>query len=72
MMKTIFLGPYGATFSHDAYTKLAKTYGALPAVEFNYKEASTNSRILDLATSHDSYAAIAMETRAGGRPRANA
>lgn len=66
-MKTIFLGPYGATFSHDAYTKLAKTYGALPAAEFNYLEASTNSRILDLATSCDSYGAIAMETRAGGR-----
>lgn len=66
-MKTIFLGPYGATFSHDAYTKLAKTYGALPASEFNYLEATTNNKILDLATSHDSYGAIAMETRAGGR-----
>jgi prephenate dehydratase len=66
-MKTIFLGPYGATFSHDAYTKLARTYGALPATEFNYLEATTNSKILDLAVANESYATIAMETRAGGR-----
>jgi len=66
-MKTIFLGPYGATFSHDAYTKLARIYGALPTAKFNYLEAATNGKILDLAQSRDSYAAIAMETRAGGR-----
>ena len=67
-MKNItFLGPIGATFSHDAYNILAEIYGT-PAVEqTNYVAASSNGEVLRLIREHGGYGAIAMETLAEGR-----
>jgi prephenate dehydratase len=71
-MKTnvTFLGPFGATFTHDAYNWLARRYGAPAATEGedgNYIPASANQNVLDLILNHGGYGALAMETRAGGK-----
>ena len=71
-MKNItFLGPVGATFSHDAYNVLAEIYNAPKVVrgiaETNCKPASANGEILNMIAEHGGYGAIAMETLAEGR-----
>src|ERR1035437_1017019 len=71
-MKNItFLGPVGATFSHDAYTILAEIYGAPKAIiegeQANCIPASSNGEVLKLILEHGGYGAIAMETFAKGR-----
>ena len=65
--KITFLGPVGATFSHDAYNVLAKIYGAPSATEQNCIPASTNGEVLKMICAHGGYGAIAMETLAEGR-----
>lgn len=66
-----FLGPVGATFSHDAYNILAEIYNAPKVVrgikETNCLPATTNGEILGLIIKHGGYGAIAMETLAEGR-----
>lgn len=70
-MKTpiAILGPIGATFSCDAYTKLSRMFGA-PLLD-NSVEAvpvTRNSEILPTLLKHQNgYGAIAMETKAEGR-----
>lgn len=67
-MKSItFLGPVGATFSHDAYDILAEIYGAPKVDSVNCVPANTNGEIIKLIERHDGYGAIAMETLAEGR-----
>ena len=71
MKKVTFLGPVGATFSHDAYDVLAKLYGAPKAIiegeGMNCVPASWNEEVLKLVLRHGGYGAIAMETFAKGR-----
>lgn len=62
-----FLGPIGATFSHDAYNILSGIYGAPAVTAENYVEAKTNRDVLRLIEKHGGYGAIAMETLAEGR-----
>jgi prephenate dehydratase len=62
-----FLGPVGATFSHDAYNTLATMYRAPSATEQNCIPASTNGEVLKMICEHGGYGAIAMETLAEGR-----
>lgn len=67
-MKNItFLGPVGATFSHDAYDILAKIYDTPMVSETNCQVAASNGEILTLIQQHGGYGAIAMETLAEGR-----
>ncbi len=66
-MKVTFLGPYGATFSHDAYNILAEMYGAPMVDETNYQPATSNGEVLSLMLQHGGYGAVAMETLAEGR-----
>jgi prephenate dehydratase len=65
-----FLGPVGATFSHDAYSLLSEIY-LVPKPEMgadsNCIPASTNGEILGLIARHGGYGTIAMETLAEGR-----
>ena len=65
--KITFLGPIGATFSHDAYNALAGIYGAPAVTNENYVEAKNNGEVLRLIAKHGGYGAIAMETLAEGR-----
>ncbi len=65
--KITFLGPIGATFSHDAYTALAGIYGAPAVTNENYVEAKNNGEVLRLIAEHGGYGAISMETLAEGR-----
>jgi len=71
MEKITFLGPVGATFSHDAYDVLAGIYGAPKAIiegeRANCIPASSNGEVLKLILEHGGYGAIAMETLAEGR-----
>jgi prephenate dehydratase len=65
-----FLGPVGATFSHEAYTLLSEIY-PIPQLEMgansNWIPASANGEILGLIARHGGYGTIAMETLAEGR-----
>ena len=66
-----FLGPVGATFSHEAYNVLSKTYNA-PSVDTDTGDAlclptSTNREILGEICKHSGYGSIAMETVADAR-----
>jgi len=65
--KITFLGPIGATFSHDAYNALAGIYGAPAVTNENYVEAKNNGEVLRLIAKHGGCGAIAMETLAEGR-----
>lgn len=71
MQKVTFLGPIGATFSHDAYDILSEIHDAPRAMaigqDSNCVPAATNGEILRLVTGHGGYGAIAMETMAEGR-----
>jgi prephenate dehydratase len=71
MEKITFLGPVGATFSHDAYNILAKLYDAPEAIikgeSANCIPAPSNGEVLKLTLEHGGYGAIAMETLAEGR-----
>ena len=67
MKHITFLGPVGATFSHDAYDILADIYGAPNVTGMNCIPASSNGEILKLIQQHSGYGAIAMETLAEGR-----
>lgn len=60
--KVSFLGPFGTTFSHDAYTYLAHRYNAPEATSSNYIDAKENSNILPVLVKNGGYGAIAMET----------
>jgi len=68
-MKTpvTFLGPVGATFSHDAYNVMAQLYNTPNVLNADYVPATHNGEILDLIIGHGGYGSIAMETRAEGR-----
>ena len=67
-MKNItFLGPVGATFSHDAYNILAIMYKAPKVTNENCIPAASNGEILKIIGQHGGYGAIAMETLAEGR-----
>ena len=65
--KITFLGPIGATFSHDAYDMLAKTYDAPEVRIENYVPAAANTEVLELIKKHGGYGSLAMETLAEGR-----
>ncbi len=70
MNSITFLAPLGATFSHDAYEELARTYGAPGLIiepHSNYLPAPTNRDVLSMVISHGGYGAVAMETQAEGR-----
>lgn len=71
MYKITFLGPAGATFSHEAYDIMSKLFSAPHALTVgdsaNYVPASTNGEILSLISEHGGYGSIAMETQAEGR-----
>lgn len=71
MKKITFLGPIGATFSHDAYNILAEIYAAPKVItepsRTNCVPATANGEILRLIGIHNGYGAIAMETLAEGR-----
>lgn len=71
MHKVTFLGPVGATFSHDAYDILSEIHDAPRAMaigqDSNCVPAATNGEILRLVAGHGGYGAIAMETMAEGR-----
>lgn len=67
MKKITFLGPIGATFSHDAYEILARIYNTPIVSETNCQPATSNGEILKLIQQHGGYGAIAMETLAEGR-----
>jgi prephenate dehydratase len=69
MKPVTFLGPIGATFSHQAYDILATKFGAPAAViePSNCIPAPTNRDIIKLIIGHGGYGAIAMETLAEGR-----
>ncbi len=62
--RVTFLGPIGATFSHDTYNVLAKMYGAPKVTKTNYVPAGTNEEVLKLIRQHGGYGAIDMETLA--------
>jgi|GEM_PF-956184 len=62
-----FLGPIGATFSHDAYNVLTEIYGTPKVTEMNYVPATSNGEVLKLVRQYSGYGAIAMETLAEGR-----
>lgn len=64
MNKVTFLGPVGATFSHQAYDALACKYGLLPSSSSQLIPATTNKEILRMIRDHGGYGAIAMETLA--------
>jgi prephenate dehydratase len=67
-MKNItFLAPYGATFSHDAYTALSSAYNVPQVTTSNYLPAKTNGEVVSAICKHGGYGCIAMETRAEGR-----
>lgn len=61
-----FLGPYGATFSHEAYDALSKSFNAPKVTENSYRSASSNDEVLKLVIEHGGYGAIAFETLAEG------
>jgi prephenate dehydratase len=71
MNNVTFLGPAGATFSHDAYDALAQICGTPPAITEsstgNCVPAASNDEILELIIGHGGYGAIAMQTFAEGR-----
>ena len=62
-----FLGPFGATFSHEAYNWFAKHKYVPPANLENVLLAKNNNEIVSLAQQHRGYAVIAMETSANAR-----
>lgn len=67
MPKITFLGPYGATFTHDAYNVLSEAFGTPKATEADYVPAFANGEVLNIIAEHGGYGAIAMETLAGCR-----
>lgn len=69
MTSVTFLGPLGATFSHDSYVNLANTYRAPHLTEdaSNYQEANSNEEILGKIIAHGGYGCIAMQTQVAGR-----
>ena len=71
MNKITFLGPIGATFSHDAYNILANIYQAPKVINepahTNCVSASSNREVLNLIKKHGGYGTLAMETLAEGR-----
>ena len=67
MENITFLGPIGATFSHDAYDMLANIYGAPETKDRLCVPAASNSEVLQKIIGHGGYGAIAMETLAQGR-----
>jgi chorismate mutase/prephenate dehydratase len=69
MIYVTFLGPVGATFSHDAYDMLAKTFDA-PPIEKSFGNcipAAKNAEVIKTILGHDGYGVLAMETKADGR-----
>lgn len=69
MNKITFLGPIGATFSHQAYSVLAKLYGTPSdlASDSELTPSIRNGEIIKQVIATGGYGAIAMETRAEGR-----
>ena len=62
-----FLGPFGATFSHEAYNWFAEHNHAPTANPEKVILARNNNEIISLAQKHRGYAVIAMETSASAR-----
>ena len=67
MEKVTFVGPYGATFTHNAYVALAKAFGAPSVTPECYVPVSTNGEVLETIVRHGGYGALAMETLAEAR-----
>jgi prephenate dehydratase len=67
MEKITFLGPFGATFTHDAYNVLAEAFSAPRATEARYVPAATNGDVLSTISLHGGFGALAMETLAEAR-----
>ena len=69
MFKITFLGPIGATFSHQAYSLMASLYDVpgdtSPCAELT--PVTRNGEVIGKVIEHGGYGAIAMETRAEGR-----
>ena len=65
----VFLGPAGATFSHDAYAKLAELFAAptLGDAGVEIFPVSKNGDVVPTILERGGYGAIAMETKAEGR-----
>ena len=62
-----FLGPFGATFSHEAYNWFAEHNYVPPANLEKVLLAKNNNEIVSHAIKHRGYAVIAMETSANAR-----
>lgn len=67
MKKITFLGPIGATFSHDAYSVLSGIYDTPSIRDKNCIPVNSNRDILRTTIEHGGYGSIAMETLAEGR-----
>ena len=67
MDNVTFLGPVGATFSHDAYDVLAGIFGSPMSSEAICIPAPANGEILNMIRRNGGYGAVAMETLAEGR-----
>ncbi|MDD5165724.1 MAG: prephenate dehydratase domain-containing protein [Candidatus Pacebacteria bacterium] len=69
MKKITFLGPVGATFSHQAYSLLSHLYDAPSDTDHDVEllPATRNGEVINQIIKHGGYGAIAMETRAEGR-----
>ncbi len=58
-----FLGPYGATFSHEAYNTLSTTFKTLKLTKENYLPAEHNQDVALNIAEHSGYGALAISTR---------
>lgn len=65
MQKMTFLGPAGATFSHDACECLVSIHQLPGSLE--YATVGSNSEILPMVCEHGGYGVVAMDTLAEGR-----
>ena len=64
MHKVSYLGPFGATFSHEAYRRFARARRAPEATETNYVSVRTNAEVLDSVILNDGYGVLTTETLA--------
>jgi prephenate dehydratase len=68
MSKITFLGPYGTTFSHNAYQLLSEEFGTPQVTPINLLPADNNAEVLGLiARCGGGYGALAVETLADRR-----
>lgn len=67
MKKVTFLGPIGATFSHEAYVKFSQFFDIPKVFSDDYIPSRSNKDILKHIQQHGGYGVVAMETLAEGR-----